>query len=102
MTDKISMQKTEIKKKDDENAKKKELLSQEIELKIELSKLITRRRKIVQKLDVMAEQCHINRSLLADTCKDFEALGHETKRLSQVIDVFEKIETVLKQERAKI
>lgn len=95
-------QKTEIKKKDDENTKKRELLTQEIETKIELSKLITRRRKIVQRLDVMVEQCRINRSVLADTCKDFEALGHDTKRISQVIAVMEKIETVLRQESAKI
>ena len=93
---------TEIKKKSEENAKKQELLSQEIETKIELSKLLTRRRKIVQRLDVLSEQCRMNRAILADVGKDFEALGHDTERLSQVIAVFEKIETVLRQESAKI
>lgn len=97
----IPSRKNEIKKKDDENAKK-DLLRQEIETKIALSKLITRRRKIVQRLDAISEQCRFNRSILTDVCQDVEALGHDASRLSQLLAVYEKIEIVLHQETAKI
>ena len=93
----------EIKKKNAEPTKKHaDLLREELEMKIELSKLITRRRKIVQRIDVITEQCRINRAILADVCKDVDALGLDAARISQVIAVFEKIETVLRQESAKI
>ena len=73
-----------------------------MDLKIELAKTITRRRKAMRRINVLTEQTRIQQGILADVCQDMQACGYETARLEQVIAVLKKVEIVLAQESAKL
>ena len=92
------------KEKDDEKTKLdiRKALEAEMNAKIELSKLLTRRRKMLQRLNALTEQTRIQRRIIADVCQELETAGHDARRLSKLLPVLEKIEIVLTQETAKI
>lgn len=103
MTSILPSRKHGIKEKDTENAKKcDELLEQELAIKIDISKQITQRRKVVQRLHVLARQTRIQRRILADVCQDMSSAGYDTGRLAQILPVLEKIDVLLTQEIAKL
>ena len=94
----------ERKKKDDEKTKLdiRKALEAEMNAKIELSKVLTRRRKMLQRLNALTEQTRIQRRIIADVCQELETAGHDARRLSKLLPVLEKIEIVLTQESAKL
>lgn len=92
------------KEKDDEKTKLdiRKALEAEMNAKIELSKVLTRRRKMLQRLNAITEQTRIQRRIIAEVCQELETAGHDAQRLSKLLPVLEKIEIVLTQETAKI
>lgn len=67
-----------------------------------LSKVLTRRCKMLQRLNAITEQTRIQRRIIAEVCQELETAGHDAQRLSKLLPVLEKIEIVLTQETAKI
>lgn len=101
MLPRLPSRKTEIKKKDDENVKKEDIL-RTMEAKIALSKTIMRRRKAVQTLSTIAAQCQAQQHILASVVKELDDLGCESERIVKIIEVLQKVEVVLYRETAKL
>lgn len=101
MGNNVPSRKSEIKKKDDENAKKDEY-QRLLDAKVALSNTIIRRQKTIRTLTNVATQCQVQQQVLANVTKDLDALGCDAERIHKVIEVLQKVETVLYRESAKI
>ena len=102
MNDKLTSAKTESKRKEEENTKKEEQAKQRIAEKVEQAQQLARKKKTAQRLYTLSKQADNQQLILAQVKADMIALGAETKRIEQVIDVLKKVEIVLAKESAKL
>ena len=102
MGNNVPSAKIEIKKKDDENAKKEALAKQIRTEKIEQAQQTALKKRAVQRLYSLSKQADHQQQILLQVLEDMQALGADTKRIDQVLSVLKKVEIVLSQEGAKL
>lgn len=102
MNDKLTIAKTESKRKEEENTKKEEQAKQRIAAKVEQAQQLARKKKTAQRLYTLSKQADNQQLILSQVKADMIALGADTKRIEQVIGVLKKIEIVLAKESAKL
>lgn len=93
---------SEIKKKEEENAKKEAEARRILEAKVEQAKQSALRKKTAQRLHTLSLQADNQQHILTQVVADMQTLGQESKRIEQVIAVLKKVEIVLAQESAKL
>ena len=98
----LPTRKIEIKKKDDENAKKEAQSKELLAAKVEKTQREVMRRKSAQRLYTLSKQADNQQLILNQVKEDMIALGADTTRIEQVIAVLKKVEIVLAKESAKL
>ena len=98
----LPTRKIEIKKKDDENAKKEAQSKELLAAKVEKTQREVMRRKSAQRLYTLSKQADNQQLILNQVKEDMIALGADTTRIEQVIKVIKKVEIVLAKESAKL